>query len=627
MDSPRVALEKYFGFREFREGQESVIASILERRDTVGVMPTGSGKSLCYQLPALMLEGATIVVSPLIALMKDQVDALDARGLPATFINSSLDYYEQRERLDGLRRGRYKMIYIAPERFRNRRFLDAIRGIEVAVFAIDEAHCISEWGHDFRPDYLRLREAADLLGRPPLLALTATATPDVRTDIIRQLGIDSARVFVSGFDRPNLSIVVRRTEREREKIALLTALARSHAGSGIVYAATRTAVEEVAEALQDAGVAAVPYHAGLDDRARRLGQERFMAGDERVIVATNAFGMGIDKRDIRFVAHYQMPGSIEAYYQEIGRAGRDGQPATCLLLFNYADKRTHDYFIDGSYPPIEVVRNVYRALVHVGTERVTLSTSEIARRAETRNEMAVRSALIALEKAGHLRRVDSDDRRRGAMVLEVVDRVPEIRVNANELTIRAGRERRQLRELIRFCYAETCFRAYILDYFGDRNRAKTCGTCSNCDTSLISRDEGPGAQGAELRKKSPLARAEPRALSPEPLSADERNIRIRKILACAARMKGRFGKNMLAATLRGAKLAKLTEAQLDQLSTYGILRNMTQDEILGWIDALVSVQCLEVSGGRYPVVSITAHGREVMHERASVDLEVSPSAP
>jgi len=230
-------------------------------------------------------------------------------------------------------------------------------------------------------------------------------------------------------------------------------------------------------------------------------------------------------------------------------------------------------------------------------------------------------------EAGHLRRVDSDDRRRGAMVLEVVDRVPDIRVNANELTIRAGRERRQLRELIRFCYAETCFRAYILDYFGDRNRAKTCGTCSNCDTSLISRDEGPGAQGAELRKKSPLARPEPRALSPEPLSADERNIRIRKILACAARMKGRFGKNMLAATLRGAKLAKLTEAQLDQLSTYGILRNMTQDEILGWIDALVSVQCLEVSGGRYPVVSITAHGREVMHERASVDLEVSPSAP
>src|SRR5918996_585983 len=278
------SLREHFGFDNFREGQREVIESILAGKDVVVVMPTGSGKSLCYQLPALILDGVTVVVSPLIALMKDQVDALRARGLPATFVNSSIPESEQRARIESLRRREHKLIYVAPERFRSSRFNAALQSIPISLFAVDEAHCISTWGHDFRPDYLRLRHVIHSLGNIRTLALTATATPYVRSDIIQQLGLVRA-------------------------------------------------------------------------------QDDFMSGRTQMIVATNAFGMGIDKRDIRFVAHYQIPGSIEAYYQEIGRAGRDGLPSTCMLLFNYADKNTHDFFIEGSYPPPEVIAKVYEALV------------------------------------------------------------------------------------------------------------------------------------------------------------------------------------------------------------------------------------------------------------------------
>ncbi len=344
------ALRRHFGFAEFREGQSEVISAILEGKEALVVMPTGSGKSLCYQLPALMLEGVTLVISPLIALMKDQVDALQGRGLPATFINSSIGSAVQTARINELRRGQIKIVYIAPERFRSPRFVEALRSVRIALFAIDEAHCISTWGHDFRPDYLRLKGAIRSLGNVQTLALTATATPYVRTDIIAQLGLVRPQTFVSGFDRPNLTIDVLHTEREYEKIGHIKRLARLHDASGIIYTTTRKAVEQVSVALHDRSLRVAAYHAGMSDGERARAQEDFMSGKTQMIVATNAFGMGIDKPDIRFVAHYQMPGSIEAYYQEIGRAGRDGLPSSCVLLFNYADKNTHDFFIEGSYP-------------------------------------------------------------------------------------------------------------------------------------------------------------------------------------------------------------------------------------------------------------------------------------
>jgi ATP-dependent DNA helicase RecQ len=729
------ALHEHFGFDDFREGQREVIMSILEGHDTVVVMPTGGGKSLCYQLPALMKPGATIVVSPLIALMKDQVDALAARNLPATFINSSITFEEQKARISGVRRGLYKLVYVAPERFRSAHFVETLRSIDISLFAIDEAHCISQWGHDFRPDYLRLRQSIEDIGRPQIAALTATATPYVRADIIEQLHLHEPRAFVSGFDRPNLSINVVHTQKEREKITHIRALAAS-SGSGIIYTSTRKAVEQVTGRLRSAGLNVIGYHAGMDEAARSSAQDDFMSGRVQMIVATNAFGMGIDKPDIRFVVHYQMPGSVEAYYQEIGRAGRDNLPSTCVLLFNYADKRTQDYFIEGSYPPPETVARVYQALVATNQNRIELSVSEIAARAGIRNEMAVQSALIILEKAGHIERGSSSENRaalrllmkphdaraaagardtkarqvlfgllggydlneRSDIELDVkdfsesigldltamrralsqlsasgvisynparrtrgvlmLDEQPasSLRIRPQEVARRAALEQRKLREVISFCYTESCYRAFILDYFGDTRHAANCGTCGNCVTltregsarrSKITapldepttfddfvREHVPVALDLEheLDASSRLRRAGEKAeastnrdareisvTQARPLT-DEEGLLVRKVLACAARMQGRFGKGLLASTLRGSRARNVLQAGLDQLSTYGILDDMTQDELMDYIDALVASGCLKVTGGSYPTVSLTALGGEVMRERVSVEL-------
>ncbi len=762
-----VALHKYFGFEDFREGQREVIAAILAGRDTVVVMPTGGGKSLCYQLPALMKKGATIVVSPLIALMKDQVDALAARNLPATFINSSLTFEEQKARIGGVRRGDYKLVYVAPERFRSAHFVEALRSIDISLFAVDEAHCISQWGHDFRPDYLRLKQSIEEIGRPQIAALTATATPYVRADIIEQLALRDPPAFVSGFDRPNLAINVVHTQKEREKIAHIKQLAASSAGgSGIIYASTRKAVEQVTARLRLADLSVVAYHAGMDEQERTRAQEDFMTGRTQMIVATNAFGMGIDKPDIRFVAHYQMPGSIEAYYQEIGRAGRDRLPSTCTLFFNYADKRTQDYFIEGSYPPPETIARIYEALVAINQQRIELSVSEIAKRAGIRNEMAVQSSLIILEKAGHIERGASGENRACVRLLlkphaareaagaretktrqvlfgllggydlsetseteidvnefaetmgldaaavkralsslmssGIVNYTParrtrgltllderaatQLRIRPHEIARRAALEQRKLREIISFCYTDRCYRAFILDYFGDRKHPDNCGACGNCtspaktvavrgeqavplsaSTALdgFVKDNAPFALDLErelsdstrlrkAREKAEAAGASERAgethvdydwpggpdasefpgtrqaqtinvTQARPLT-DEERLLVRKILACAARMNGRFGKNMLASVLRGSRAKTVMQAGLAELSTYGILSDMTQDELMLYIDALVAAGCLAVTGGAYPTVALTTLGGDVMRESKTIELALPSTA-
>ncbi|HEV2829468.1 MAG TPA: ATP-dependent DNA helicase RecQ [Pyrinomonadaceae bacterium] len=661
------SLREHFGFPDFREGQGEVVAAILEGKNAVVVMPTGSGKSLCYQLPAMMFAGATLVVSPLIALMKDQVDALKARDLPATFINSSIPEREQWARIDALRRGEFKLVYVAPERFRSSRFLEALKSISVSLFAVDEAHCISTWGHDFRPDYLRLKTVVEALNvdgrRAQTLALTATATPYVRSDIIQQLGLTRPETFVSGFDRPNLTIDVVHTEKEREKVARIKRLAKTHEGSGIIYAATRKAVEQVTQQLQGQGLSVSAYHAGMGDALRVRAQEDFMTGRTQMIVATNAFGMGIDKSDIRFVAHYQIPGSIEAYYQEIGRAGRDGLPSSCVLLFNYADKNTHDFFIEGSYPNAEQVRDVYRALLATRLKRIELSAAEIAKRAGVRNEMAVQSSLYLLERAGHIHRLansknfggpsttppweskigaaaagtagvspapaTTDSTRgkpgRGARAILMLDNVAatKLRVTPADVERRAALERRKLREMIEFCYTEYCYRAHILDYFGDRHHARQCGTCGNCTPTSPARtpltDAEMPTESAVIsrnkdRKKGAAPANAPRALT------DFESLRVRKILACAARMKGRFGKSMLAATLRGSAAKNVMQAHLNELSTYGLLRDLRQEDIMVYIDALLDAACLRVSGGAYPTISVTELGERVMREQERIEL-------
>src|SRR5688572_13321549 len=361
------ALER-FGHDRLRPGQADVIADVFAGLPVVAVMPTGAGKSLCYQLPAVVLGdqgGVTLVVSPLIALMKDQVDALRARGVAAAALTSAAGPEEQRDIIDGIRAGMYTLIYVAPERFRSPRFVDALRAAaaRIALVAIDEAHCISEWGHDFRPDYRRLGAALTELAPPRLAAFTATATPEVRADIARQLHMAEPRIHVRGFDRPNLTYTVVPAGGGGDKADKLVELVRTRDGGvALVYAATRKNAEKYAEDLKRAGMRVRVYHAGLADAAREKAQDTFMAGKLDVIVATNAFGMGVDKSDIRLVVHADIPRSPEAYYQEAGRGGRDGAPTRCVLLFNHADIRLQEFLIDASFPTPELLRALWKKL-------------------------------------------------------------------------------------------------------------------------------------------------------------------------------------------------------------------------------------------------------------------------
>ena len=362
IEAARDALRRSFGYDAFRPGQEQAVRSVLAGRDTLVILPTGGGKSLCFQVPALLLPGLTVVVSPLISLMKDQVDALTTRGLPATFVNSTLSSSQVADRLGRAMRGDVKLLYLAPERFDLGTTAERLRDAGVSLLAVDEAHCISEWGHDFRPSYLRVREVRERLGDPPTIALTATATPEVRRDIARQLALRDPDVVITGFDRRNLRYHVVPAKNETEKDAALAAVLKAHQGVAVVYASTRKTVERVTQVLDTAGLSVVGYHAGLDDGHRRDVQDAFMNERARVIVATNAFGMGIDKPNVRLVVHHAMPGTLEAYYQEAGRAGRDGNQSDCYLLHSFPDRFTHEFFIKGAYPERATVNAVYDLL-------------------------------------------------------------------------------------------------------------------------------------------------------------------------------------------------------------------------------------------------------------------------
>ncbi len=406
-------LRRHFGLQSFRPGQADVIQSVLSGRNTVVVMPTGAGKSLCYQLPALLLDGVTVVVSPLIALMQDQVDALQAKGISATFINSTLSDAERQDRQRRLRQGEYKLVYVAPERFRSEAFVSALLDAKVALYAIDEAHCISQWGHDFRPDYAQLGQVRKRLRPPRTVALTATATPEVRDDITRQLLLKDPNVYVAGFDRPNLFLEVLSVSGDDDKRRAVQALAPL--GSGVVYCSTRKQAESLHAHLEQQRVPAVLYHAGLDDDERRRAQEAFMTTAGSVAVATNAFGMGIDKPDIRFVAHAGIPRAVEAYYQEIGRAGRDGQPARVVLLFNHADVFTQERLIQSNHPAEPLLRDLWEVLR--GVESFDRGVSTLAAQLGS-SEFEVSAALKILEREGALSRGQRGEGRYTLMLKE-----------------------------------------------------------------------------------------------------------------------------------------------------------------------------------------------------------------
>lgn len=397
-----------FGLQTFRRGQKEVIEHIISGKDCLCVMPTGGGKSLCYQLPSLVRPGMTIVVSPLIALMKDQVDGLERRGISATLINSSLSHQEQSERLDQVASGKFSMVYVAPERLRNPRFLDAIRATPVQLLAIDEAHCISEWGHDFRPDYHRLGRFREALGNVQTIALTATATPRVRTDILDSLQLQTARTFITGFARDNLYFGSAFCMSDRDKDKHLSDFLTGRDESGIIYVATRKRCEALVEQLgKELKLAVGAYHAGLLPEQRKLVQEKFMAGELKAIVATNAFGMGIDKSDLRYVIHYNMPGTLEAYYQEAGRAGRDGLLSQCVLLFSPQDRYIQEFFIENANPSKELLRGVYNFLASCPEDPIELTAEEIKEQIpQSATSEAVNSALQILSRTGVLERLE-----------------------------------------------------------------------------------------------------------------------------------------------------------------------------------------------------------------------------
>ena len=506
---PLDVLHKYYGYTSFRKGQENIITSIINKEDVLAIMPTGGGKSICYQVPALCLDGITIVISPLISLMKDQVDALKTMGVKARLINSSLSNSEYNEALEEIENDECKIIYIAPERLDSMEFVNIIRGKNISQVAIDEAHCVSQWGHDFRVSYKKIPYFINRLDKRPIVtAFTATASNEVREDIINILNLHNPAVYITGFDRENLSInIVKSSSKNKYTLDYV----ENHKNeSGIIYASTRKEVETIYEGLLKRNYSVAKYHAGLSNEARKEYQENFINDDIKIMVATNAFGMGIDKPNIRWVLHYNMPQSIENYYQEIGRAGRDGEDSECVLLFSPGDVHTQKY------------------LVEVG--------------------------------------IENPERKRV--------------------------QYKKLQQMVDLVYSNTCYRKNILNYFGE-TFLEDCNNCSNC------LNEG---------------------------EVVDKTLDAQKVISCIARMKRSFGATMIIDVLRGSKNKKVLDLGFDTLTTYGIMKNYSNEDLKTFINTLVSHGFLDVvenigPRGSFPTIKLNEQSLKVIRQEIKVEFK------
>lgn len=498
-------LKDYFGHDSFRDEQEQIVDALLDGRDTLCIMPTGAGKSMCYQIPALLFDGVTIVVSPLISLMKDQVGSLVQSGVPAAYINSSLSYPQFLRVLSNVEHGKYKIIYVAPERLLTDGFLDTCKKIKISMVAVDEAHCVSQWGQDFRPSYLKIISFVESLANRPIVgAFTATATNDVKEDIKKILRLENPFEITTGFDRPNLFFGVIKSSSKDEK--LIDLIRERGDRSGIVYCATRKNVESVCELLCDNGFSAARYHAGLDEYERRKNQEDFVFDRKNIMVATNAFGMGIDKSNVTYVIHYNMPKNIESYYQEAGRAGRDGGEADCILLYSPKDVRLNRFMIENSE----------------GNDELTIEENEQIRE----------------------------------------------------------RDFERLKYMTFYSTTNDCLRGFILRYFGGEKKAY-CGKCSNC-------------------------------LSVHKLV--DVTIDAQKIMSCIARTGQRYGKTVICDVLKGSKSEKILKAELNNQSTYGIMKEVTARHIFGTIDFLAEKEYIS-SDNETEVLKLLPKSRDVLFGR------------
>jgi len=489
----RLALQEKFGFVSFYPGQEEVVSRVLQGQDTLAILATGAGKSLTYQLPALLLEGTTAVVSPLIALMKDQLDMLRDRGITdVVALNSTLSEDQEVRAREQIASGKVRIVYTTPEKLEDEGFLRLLQSIRVPLFVVDEAHCISQWGHDFRPAYLALGGVIAKLGHPTVLALTATATPSVREDILHQLGIEQVKPIVRGFDRPNLIYEARKADKEADKLKILTTLfAGDEAleGTGIIYTATiKNALEVQHYLTQELGVPAAVYHSKLHKEDRTSVHNLFMDESIRAVVATNAFGLGIDKPNIRFVVHYDLPGSLEAYTQEAGRAGRDGLPSSCILIYRMSDTRVQNYFLTGKYPDVEEVQRVFGTIEVFCDQAGGVSMVDL-RKILQLPLTKLKVILALLKKAGYIEHAGKS----AYALTEAVRKHRDLMLNLANYETKKSYDQSKLAMMLQYAETMSCRRRFILNYFGEDFDVVNCGACDSC---LRARRRGVDAQAA-----------------------------------------------------------------------------------------------------------------------------------